>query len=486
MYSTKHCPLSHQMRSAVAKGGRYFMVYPDPASVNAKVDTYFDDRILAFGMVHSDIGVHWTEAVTHGKKVTLMMPSSNSSDYHLISRPNNATGGAVSLFSTWGPTWDMEVKPQVGGPGGDIISTYPMALGGYSILSGTSMSTPMVAGIIALIAEARGTLDRKIINSLLSSTAKPQLFHDGRRFYDYYAPVAQQGGGLVQAYDAAFATAILEPSAISFNDTDNFLSSVKVSIRNIGHKAITYTISYIPAITVYALNESASIAQFPNELTRIRATASIAFNQDSITLNPSDSSSFEVRASPPLGLDTKRLPYWSGWIIINSTDDTSISISYQGITGSLRNATVLRPENAWIARANGTSRAEIQANEFFVLPASGGKNNTPAVLPSIAMKPTLGTPLVSAYIVPMVSQPKNLTVEHWGFKTIGQPFGFPKKYLSPGLYNNWQWGGRLDTGEYAPAGKYKIVICALRIFGNATKQTDWDVKETLPFSIHYQ
>ncbi|KAG0028636.1 hypothetical protein BGZ83_005050, partial [Gryganskiella cystojenkinii] len=53
--------------------------------------------------------------------------------------------GAPSSFSSFGLDGDLRSKPDIGAPGGNILSSYPLALGGYTLMSGTSMATPYIA-----------------------------------------------------------------------------------------------------------------------------------------------------------------------------------------------------------------------------------------------------------------------------------------------------------------------------------------------------
>lgn len=142
-----------------------------------------------------------------------------------------------------------------------------MNMGEYAVMSGTSMATPLAAAIFALVAQARGSRDPFELRSVISSTSKPKPWFDGKTVHDILAPVAQQGSGLIQAYDAARATTVLSVSQISFNDTDHFSGHKKFSIKNTGDKDVTYKLGHTKAATMCTFAAgSHSAAAFPNPI----------------------------------------------------------------------------------------------------------------------------------------------------------------------------------------------------------------------------
>lgn len=147
----------------------------------------------------------------------------------------------------------MKLKPDVGAPGGTVLSTLPVAMGGYGVESVTSMACPLLAAIVAPVAEARSTHDPALIAALLLSTATPGQLYDLSTGYavanEGLAPVPQQGAGLVQAYDAAFLQVILDKTRLSFNDTENFVPHDVFPVKNHGNANVKFTRGHRPALT---------------------------------------------------------------------------------------------------------------------------------------------------------------------------------------------------------------------------------------------
>ncbi|MEU7871245.1 S8 family serine peptidase [Dactylosporangium sp. NPDC049140] len=107
----------------------------------------------------------------------------------------------VAEFSSRGPTADGLSKPDVMAPGVDILSALPG--GGYDVLSGTSMATPHVAGVVALMWSANPALAGNIARTreILKTTAKPAT----PRGTSCGSESNTVGAGLVDAYAAVEA-----------------------------------------------------------------------------------------------------------------------------------------------------------------------------------------------------------------------------------------------------------------------------------------
>ncbi|KAG6061713.1 hypothetical protein E4U17_000053 [Claviceps sp. LM77 group G4] len=427
------CGIDDKLTSFVAQ--RVLMTPDDPTVVKAT------------GMVSPEIGIAWVNLLKAGRKVTINVASFAQSKPFLSSSLNNITGGAVSPSSSWGPTWKMDFKPQIGAPGGSILSTWPVAKGSYAVNSGTSMSCPLAAAIIALVFEVRGTLDPELMTSLLSSTAKPSRFNDGNNTFAELAPAPQQGGGLVQAYDAAYTTSLLSPSSLSFNDTDHLATNLNFTITNKGSRAVTYKLDQIPSITMYTLGQDGN----------------------SITLPAGHSTVVGVTANKPAAgaINPKHLALWSGYVTINGTDGSHLSMPYQGLTGSLRKATVLERDQAWLFPSEvGLSFTRSPDGLTFVVPKPGTPNGS-ANLPAIYVNLALGSSTLRVDVVP-VQNGTSAAHSTANATSIGEPFGLPSQLNERG-WTAVPWNGKLESGKYAPEGQYRFVARALKLFRDEPK-----------------
>ena len=108
----------------------------------------------------------------------------------------------MSSFSSWGVPGNLTLKPEITAPGGNILSVDGAAWDStaYTYMSGTSMATPQVAGMTALVMQyleernlaQPGLTNRALAQSLLMSTAKPLLEEASGSYYS----LLRQGAGL--------------------------------------------------------------------------------------------------------------------------------------------------------------------------------------------------------------------------------------------------------------------------------------------------
>ena len=121
---------------------------------------------------------------------------------------------SISGFSSRGPTLDERVKPDITAPGSSVVSSLSSFTDGnytpvttiqfngrsyvFAGFSGTSMSSPVVTGIVALMLEANPDLSPQMIKDILTQTAREDQ-HTG-----VLAAIGDNlwGHGKVQAYFA--------------------------------------------------------------------------------------------------------------------------------------------------------------------------------------------------------------------------------------------------------------------------------------------
>lgn len=115
----------------------------------------------------------------------LVTVAAYKSEYMLGQSPQ---GGQITAFSSFGPTLDERIKPDITAPGYNVISSInaftdnaytpvtTVDFNGHSYpfarLSGTSMAAPAVTGIVALMLEADPTLTPAEVRALIQATAR--------------------------------------------------------------------------------------------------------------------------------------------------------------------------------------------------------------------------------------------------------------------------------------------------------------------------
>lgn len=102
---------------------------------------------------------------------------------------------ALAWFSSRGPGPYDETKPDVSAPGFNIRSSIPT--NDYDLMSGTSMATPHITGVVALLKQANASMTIDQIEEILTSTAIPLTDSEFSSSPNY-----GYGHGFVNAYNA--------------------------------------------------------------------------------------------------------------------------------------------------------------------------------------------------------------------------------------------------------------------------------------------
>lgn len=108
---------------------------------------------------------------------------------------------AVTSFSSWGPTDDGRIKPDLVANGQGLYSTHDTGDTEYTTLSGTSMSSPNLAGSLNLL--VRHYEDTHGGTTPLSSTMKALTIQTADEAGDYTGPDYMHGWGLLNTLHAA-------------------------------------------------------------------------------------------------------------------------------------------------------------------------------------------------------------------------------------------------------------------------------------------
>ncbi len=107
----------------------------------------------------------------------------------------------VTDFTSWGPTDDGRIKPDVVSDGLNVLSCYGSSDSAYATLSGTSMSSPAAAGSAFLLQEYYSKLHAGAF--LRSATLKAIIIHTADQAGQSPGPNYQSGWGLMNMQKAA-------------------------------------------------------------------------------------------------------------------------------------------------------------------------------------------------------------------------------------------------------------------------------------------
>ena len=287
---------------------------------------------------------------------------------------SQSAGPFMSDFSSWGPGPDLEIKPEITAHGGSILSSIPGQE--YDRISGTSMATPNISGVVALLrqyvierffpnydtysGDFLTVVNKEItakVNRLLMSTADIVLNKNGLPY-----SVRKQGAGLANLNECALATAyiltysrldgsVMDKSKIELGDDPEKLGvySLVFSIENFGEHKVSYDLS------AYVMTEGVSDTKTSQGETTVSEEAYILdgasfvitsveggeHSGNSISVNGGESA--KVTVTLTLGDKDKEYlnssfengMYVEGFVMLDATSEETVDLSvpYLGFYG---------------------------------------------------------------------------------------------------------------------------------------------------------
>ncbi|KAF4628685.1 hypothetical protein G7Y89_g9466 [Cudoniella acicularis] len=418
--------------------------------------------------------------------------------------------GFLNSFTSWGPTLDSRMKPDISAPGGTINSTYKN--GKWGILSGTSMASPYIAGVAALYFESHGGRQALgpdgslLAHNIIQASGKPVLMQGS----NVTAHVARQGSGMVDALKVVEYVTSISPSVLNLNDTTHFNPFHTVTITNSGNEAVTYNLHHEPG-SLFSAKENipkndTSVSLTPIIYSGSQYTPDVRISDATITIAARTTGKFSVTFTEPATPDGVLLPVYGGAIIINGSNSESLRLSYMGIKGDLYSQNIWETNRGAPHFLDGSKGDEIQ----------DGQNYTwgNARLPTPYFNVLWSTRELSFDVrkpLPKKSQLKLTTASQfvtrdwqptdWAYPFIpgqnnylgsirqtpsrgGSVTDYPLSDLSRhsgGVYASPQ--DVFSNGETIPDGEYRILGRALRNFGDYNNLTDWQWKLSSWFTV---
>jgi minor extracellular serine protease Vpr len=388
----------------------------------------------------------------------------------------NPTGGLLSSFTSYGTAATLVLKPDIGAPGGLIRSTYPLENGAYATISGTSMSSPHVAGAAALLRQARPGLGAAMFRTVLQNSADPKLW-SGNPGFGLLDIVHRQGAGMLDIDDAIASTTTIQPGKLSLGEGTG--GSATLTLQNSGSSSVTYNLSHVGAIGTGPQTYPPLTFWFPD--------TQVAFSAPSVTVPAGGSATVGVTitADPAEdGIPTKGL--YGGYLVFTDAADVDnvYRVPYAGFKGdyqsivALPNAPVIGKQNPPFVNADLTYTAA-PANEVWTLA-------TPDEVPNLLLhfdhqvrrlelqvvNAATGNPVhpvFSNYLV------RNFLPRNAQRPPAGGPYAHDENVLAfPWDGTRLHSSGNKNKRKVVEDGQYRIVVKALKALGDPGNPAHWE------------
>lgn len=388
----------------------------------------------------------------------------------------DASSGKPTDFSSWGPTPNLEFKPDIMAPGGMINSLANNDK--YQYMSGTSMSAPHVAGGMALIKqslEAENATPADLSEVEFAKIIAMNTAYPVKNQYGYEYQPRLQGAGMMQI-DSAINTPVFitdqnKKAGISLKEMDSAPKSFTLTLTNMTDKEQTYDVSgtlatdyifsdgYNSLISVYMDAENYD----PNHV------GTIASDIDQVKVPA------KGKATVTVTVHVKKAPkniFVEGYVYFTpvSADVPRLSVPYFGFYGDWNEPNIIDPlyseEDSYYETTGLLTEIYYDLYYTDVMSPANEDGDFDYVLPIVSMLRNAKDFVVT------VKDSKGRTVKTVDTSNyIRKPYDIDQGYAWYKLYSDWEWNGRDSGGRLVPDGMYSVELKTRIDYENAKWQT---------------
>ena len=194
--------------------------------------------------------------------------------------PTSTSSIQITSFSSWGPTDDGRIKPDIVGDGSNVTSTTSSSTTAYATLSGTSMATPNISGSLVLLQELYSQKNNGAF--MRSATLKALVLGTATEAGANPGPDYIYGWGLLNAEEAAKAILNKGTKSIIVENTLAQGANQTLNVTASGNGPLIVTICWTdpPATAV------ASAIALDNPIARLINDLDLRVNDGTTTFSP--------------------------------------------------------------------------------------------------------------------------------------------------------------------------------------------------------